>query len=227
MPTKFDPSSKLVSGKTTSAIVIVLSVALVGGAIATTTMSGSADARVQVNDFSIDDASLESSDGVGSINMILNPTVEWANLPAPVESVSVEVYVSGPDGDAEQAFTWTTTGDLPEEQQEWGDTEGWVVFDLGVDVLEETSWSQEDFAPPAGGETTESFDVQIVNEVAWDGGSATEEASTTASVTVTDPTEETATPEEDEGTNDSEESEQADPEVSVSGSGYLEVDAPA
>lgn len=167
--------------------VVLLSAVVAGGVVFAWPAAASASA--QVHDFSVPDASTESG-SVSDVRITFTgPTVSWSDTPEPVEEFEVRYYVDGPDGETQNPVSVQCQHDsAPATCGFERSTNETVYLDAESGfLLSDAGWTSDDLVPPAGEEASHTIDVEAEFEVMWDGGSVTESASDTTTLTVTNP----------------------------------------
>jgi len=182
----------------------------VGAAFALTSFTGTAQASVQVDSFSVPDTTVEQAE-VGGVMVEWFPpsgAITWSDAPAPVQEVTITMLVENPSGEMTEARTWTCTpGESVPECSASSENDGrdGQVDDMSEMMvpLENAGWDARDFEP-APGETVE-HDVEFVVEVevSWEGGSTVQTASDSATFGVTHPENESTSGGSDPGGSDS------------------------
>lgn len=186
-----------------NAIVLLAALGIVGGALAlpVLTMTDTAEADVAVNDFAVPDHATEDDD-VTSAGFLWSGGVSWSDTPEPVETVEITVSAETPEGDMQTLNSITCSHEDSADQCGFeSSTNGSNYLELQADLILQGDWTSEDFTPSPGGEVSHTVEVMVETEVSWDGGSVTESASDTTTITVTHP---------DDG-----EADQSDPEAFI------------
>lgn len=123
------------------------------------TMSAPASAAVQVDDFSVDggEITIEEGTDLDAMHLAVDGTVSYQHLDRDSD-MTVTLFVEGPNGEYERVDATTTTVSEGDGQQS---------IALEGDVLEQTGWSGDDFAPEGDQQSYELTTVLHV-EVAED-----------------------------------------------------------
>lgn len=172
------------------AAVAVVAALAAGLLFSAATVAGTASA--QVHDFSVPDSSAET-EAVDEIYVsFTGPTVSWSDTPEPVEEFDLRFLVEGPDGDMQEANRISCHHEnAPADCGFDRSTDESVYLDAeaGPALISMTDWTGDHFSPGPGESVSHTIEIRAVLEIAWDGGSLTETASDTTTITVDHPEE--------------------------------------
>jgi hypothetical protein len=175
--------------------VAVIAVVVVSLA-ASTAMFGSsgvtAKPTVAVDGLDIQDPDPVTTDTVEyvSVGGPLYGSVSWSHTPEPVERITFDWYVTGPDGEKERVGGYTCKHtDAPALCGFEHSTNGTIHVEDSFGLLGSSSWEGQDFVPVTGETKETQLDVILEVELFWDGGSKSDTASDTVTVAVTNPDE--------------------------------------
>lgn len=178
------------TGKLETAIPAIAAIVLIAGSVAIFAPSMGSAATVQASGLSVDGDTATVDDSITAIDVTVNGNVEWSDLPAEAESVTIKTGFA--DNNARQQ-----TQPLADTQTiDASGTDGSTTFEVSGNLIRgETDWTADHFVPANPGETRSRTMYLVIGiHVSWDGGEKSTVIEDTFTITVERPEDESANP---------------------------------